>query len=69
MIMTEAGAGALREFLVVLVLALVGLLLAVLAAFAPWYATPADSGGGAVVEMHSPQRPGPGDGAVAVEAG
>ncbi|GAA4450961.1 hypothetical protein [Phytohabitans houttuyneae] len=67
--MTGAGTGALREILVVLALALVGLLLAVVAAFAPWYATPADAGGGAVVEMHSPQRPGPGTGGVAVEAG
>ena len=66
--MTEAGAGALREFLVVLALALVGLLLAVLAAFAPWYATPADGGGSGVVEMHSPQRPGPGGGGVVVDA-
>lgn len=67
--MTEGGTGALREFLVVLALALVGLLLAVLAAFAPWYATPADAGGGAVVEMHSPQRPAPAGGSVAVDAG
>jgi hypothetical protein len=67
--MIGAGTGALREILVVLALALVGLLLAVVAAFAPWYATPADAGGGAVVEMHSPQRPGPGTGGVAVEAG
>lgn len=62
--MTEAGAGALREFLVVLALALAGLLLAVLAAFAPWYAAPTDGGGGAVVEMHAPQRPAPGGAAV-----
>ncbi|BCB79855.1 hypothetical protein GCM10022251_09500 [Phytohabitans flavus] len=66
--MTEAGAGALREFLVVLALALVGLLLAVAAAFAPWYVPPADAGGGAVVEMHSPQLTGPGSGGVVVEA-
>jgi hypothetical protein len=65
--MTGAGAGALREILVVLALAFVGLLLAVLAAFAPWYVAPADAGGGAVVQMHSPQRPGPGSGGVAAE--
>jgi hypothetical protein len=64
--MTEAGAGAVREFLVVLVLALVGLLLAVIAAFAPWYTTPADAGGTQVVEMHAPEL---GAGGVAVDAG
>lgn len=33
----DAGPGAVREILVVLALAVAGLLLALLAAFAPWY--------------------------------
>lgn len=56
--MTEVGAGAVREILVVLALALVGLLLAVVAAFTPWYSASGDSGGAAVVEMHAPGLPG-----------
>ncbi|MEJ3743877.1 hypothetical protein WEI85_11360 [Actinomycetes bacterium KLBMP 9797] len=61
--MTEVGAGAVREILVVLALALAGLLLAVAAAFGPWYATLDEPAGAAVVEMHAPVAPGPGTGA------
>jgi hypothetical protein len=67
--MTEAGAGAVREILVVLALAMVGLLLAVIAAFAPWYADSADAGDTAVVEMHSPSVNAPGVEGVAVDSG
>lgn len=52
-----AGTGAAREILVVLVLALAGLLLALLAAFTPWYARPVDSGSAVVVELHAPPGP------------
>jgi hypothetical protein len=51
-----AGPGAVREFLVVLALALTGLLLALVAAFAPWYDAPGDPGRGNVVELHAPSR-------------
>jgi hypothetical protein len=46
--------GSAREILVVLALAVTGLLLAVLAAFTPWYGTAAGSPDVEVVEMHSP---------------
>ncbi|MBF9133319.1 hypothetical protein I0C86_30795 [Plantactinospora sp. S1510] len=48
------GRGSAREILVVLALAVTGLLLAVLAAFTPWYGVAAGSPEVEVVEMHSP---------------
>ncbi|MFI7428734.1 hypothetical protein ACIBPB_17260 [Micromonospora sp. NPDC049836] len=51
----DAGSAALRELLLVVAVAMVGLLLAMAAAFGPW---PPVSGGGApragLVEVHSP---------------
>ena len=47
---------AVRELLVVLALALVGLLLALIAAFAPWYDRSASTDPPVVVEMHAPER-------------
>jgi hypothetical protein len=67
--MPEAGTGAVREILVVLVLAMVGLLLAVVAAFAPWYADSAGAGETAVVEMHAPEMDESDQAHVAVDAG
>lgn len=67
--MTDASAGAVREILVVLALAIVGLLLAVAAAFTPWYAALDEPGGAAVVEMHAPSIPETGAGAAAGGAG
>lgn len=52
-------AGAVRELLVVLVVAGVGLLLALLAAFGPWGPGTGDRPPAVVVELHSPVRPGP----------
>ncbi|MBE1487110.1 hypothetical protein [Plantactinospora soyae] len=48
------GRGSMREILVVLALAVGGLLLAMLAAFTPWYGVAAGSPEVEVVEMHSP---------------
>lgn len=67
--MTDSSAGAVREILVVLVLAVVGLILAVAAAFTPWYAALDEPGGAAVVEMHAPAMPESGAGAAAGAAG
>ncbi|WBB79341.1 hypothetical protein O7606_24770 [Micromonospora sp. WMMD882] len=51
-------AGAVRELLVVLVVAGAGLLLALLAAFGPWHPGAGDRRPPAVVvELHSPVRP------------
>ncbi|MGI5214631.1 hypothetical protein [Plantactinospora sp. CA-290183] len=61
----SAGAGATREILVVLGLAGGGLLLAVLAAFTPWYGESAGSGRVEVVEMHAPTGQTEGDEVVA----
>jgi hypothetical protein len=47
----HVGEGALRELAMVLAVALLGLLLAALAAFTPWYA---GSTGTTLVEMHVP---------------
>jgi hypothetical protein len=47
----QLGEGALRELAMVLAVALVGLLLAALAAFTPWYAGPAST---TLVEMNAP---------------
>lgn len=51
-------AGAVRELLVVLVVAGVGLVLALLAAFGPWQPDTGDRLPAVVVELHSPVRPG-----------
>lgn len=59
----QVGSGAVREILVVLALALAGLLLAVAAAFGPWYPALDEPTGAAVVEMHAPVAPGSGAGA------
>ncbi|MEU4566891.1 hypothetical protein [Micromonospora sp. NPDC023956] len=61
-------AGAVRELLVVLVVAGVGLLLALLAAFGPWHPGVGDRHPAVVVELHSPVRP-VGTGGVADNAG
>jgi hypothetical protein len=49
-----ANSGAVRELLVVLALAVAGLLLAMLAAFTPWYGDAVSSGGAEVVELRVP---------------
>ncbi|WP_410811831.1 hypothetical protein [Micromonospora sp. 067-2] len=54
----EAGSGALRELVLVGAVALAGLLLAMVAAFAPWHATPAGNAPAGLVELHSPGAPG-----------
>ncbi|MGW5561181.1 hypothetical protein ACWER9_28675 [Micromonospora sp. NPDC003944] len=54
----EAGSGALRELLLVVAVALAGLLLAMVAAFTPWHATPAGNAPAGLVELHSPGDPG-----------
>ncbi|RKR88461.1 hypothetical protein BDK92_2789 [Micromonospora pisi] len=53
MILT-AGPGAVREILVVLAVALSGLLLALIAAFAPWYHAPIEPVRPQVVELQAP---------------
>ncbi|MEU6075586.1 hypothetical protein [Micromonospora sp. NPDC047074] len=54
----DAGSGAVRELLLVLALALAGLVLAVVAVFTPWHATPDGAAPAAPVELHSPtERP------------
>ncbi|MFI6821959.1 hypothetical protein ACIBJE_13535 [Micromonospora sp. NPDC050187] len=63
-----AHAGAVRELLVVLVVAGVGLLLALLAAFGPWHPGMDDRHPAVVVELHSPVRT-VGTGGVAENAG
>jgi hypothetical protein len=50
-------AGAVRELLVVLVVAGAGLLLALLAAFGPWHPGVGGRPPAVVVELHSPVRP------------
>lgn len=50
----SVGQGSAREILVVLALAVSGLLLAILAAFTPWYGPAAGAAEVEVVEMHSP---------------
>lgn len=57
--------GAVRELLVVLAVAVVGLLLALLAAFGPWHPGFGDRHPAMVVELHSPVRPASGGGPVA----
>ncbi|MFC4017260.1 hypothetical protein ACFOW4_04780 [Micromonospora sp. GCM10011542] len=58
-----AGSGALRELILVVAVALAGLLLAMVAAFTPWHATPAGNAPAGLVELHGPGDPGPGPGA------
>ncbi|MFK3982979.1 hypothetical protein ACI2K4_21705 [Micromonospora sp. NPDC050397] len=53
MILT-AGPGAVREILVVLAVALSGLLLALVAAFTPWYHAPSEPRRAQVVELQAP---------------
>jgi hypothetical protein len=62
-----AGTGAMREILVVLALAVTGLVLAVIAAFTPWYGAPATPDRSVVVEMHGPGRPSGGTGLTTAE--
>lgn len=50
----ESMAGGFREILVVLALALVGLVLATLAALTPWYAAATGGGSAPVVSVESP---------------
>ncbi|MEU7755394.1 hypothetical protein AB0B57_07970 [Micromonospora sp. NPDC049101] len=56
----EAGSGALHELILVVAVALAGLLLAMVAAFAPWHATLAGDAPAGLVELHSPDNPGSG---------
>ncbi|WBB66567.1 hypothetical protein [Micromonospora sp. WMMD812] len=55
----DAGSGGtVRELLLVVAVAVAGLLLAMVAAFAPWPATPAGSAPASLVELHGPGDPG-----------
>ncbi|MBM0277133.1 hypothetical protein [Micromonospora tarensis] len=56
----EAGSGALRELILVVAVALAGLLLAMVAAFAPWHGSPAGNDPAGLVELHSPGDAGSG---------
>ncbi|MCF0095471.1 hypothetical protein AB0B39_16085 [Micromonospora sp. NPDC049114] len=56
----EAGSGALRELILVAAVGLAGLLLAMVAAFAPWHATAGGNAPAGLVELHSPDDPGSG---------
>ncbi|MFC5922156.1 hypothetical protein [Micromonospora vulcania] len=56
----EADSGALRELILVVAVAFAGLLLAVVAAFAPWHVTPAGDAPAGLVELHGPDDPGSG---------
>lgn len=58
----SVGNGAMRELAMVLLFAVAGLLLALAAAFTPWYGDPAGAEEAAVVELHTPpavELPGP----------
>lgn len=50
----DADSGAVRELMVVLAVAGAGLLLAVVAAFAPWHPRPGRAAPAGLVELHSP---------------
>ncbi|MEV0727534.1 MULTISPECIES: hypothetical protein [Polymorphospora] len=63
------GTGAVREILVVVGVAVGGLLLAVVAAFAPWYNVSAGPGETEVVEMRAPAGRVVGDLATSPDAG
>jgi hypothetical protein len=65
----HAGTGAVRELLVVLALAVAGLFLAVIAAFAPWYGPPAQADRPVVVELHAPAGPPAATGLTTAEGG
>jgi len=52
----DAESGAARELLMVLVVAGAGLLLAVLAAFAPWTQWPGHAAPASLVELHGPDE-------------
>ncbi|MEU8184437.1 hypothetical protein AB0B85_03665 [Micromonospora sp. NPDC049044] len=56
----EVGSGAVRELILVVALALAGLLLAMVAAFVPWHATPTGNAPAGLVELRGPDDPGPG---------
>ncbi|MEU5912431.1 hypothetical protein [Micromonospora sp. NPDC047527] len=56
----EAGSGALRELTLVVVVALAGLLLAMVAAFMPWQTTATGNAPAGLVELRSPGDPGSG---------
>lgn len=63
----DAGSGAAREVVMVLALAVAGLLLAVVAAFTPWYGAPAERQG-PVVEMRAPEGAAPAGGQLTAQA-
>lgn len=50
----DAGSGALRELLMVLAVAGMGLLLAMVAAFTPWYTSRVSRPTAGVVGLHQP---------------
>ncbi|MGW4501450.1 hypothetical protein ACWENR_22890 [Micromonospora sp. NPDC004336] len=50
----DVGSGAVRELLLVFAVAVAGLLLAMVAAFTPWHATPDGAAPAAPVELRSP---------------
>ncbi|SBT47192.1 hypothetical protein [Micromonospora auratinigra] len=54
----DAGSGALRELLVVFAVAVAGLLLAMVAAFAPWHPAPGAAVPAELVGLHAPTGPG-----------
>ncbi|MBO4206865.1 hypothetical protein [Micromonospora echinofusca] len=60
-------AAAVREILFVLLMGVGGLLLALLAAFAPWYPAPTGRRPAAVVDLNSPAEPAPGNGLTAAD--
>lgn len=50
----DTGAGATRELLLVVAVAVAGVLLAVVAVFSPWHAVPSGAAPAGLVELHSP---------------
>lgn len=63
----DAGTGAAREIVMVLALAVAGLLLAVAAAFTPWYGGSVEHQG-PVAEMRAPGGGAPGGGQLTAQA-
>ncbi len=51
------GAATVRELLLVVAVAVVGVLLATVAAFTPWPVTPGGAAPSGLVELHSPATP------------
>ncbi len=51
----DTGSGAVRELLLVLAVALAGVLLAMVAVFAPWHAVPDGAAPAGLVELHGPE--------------